>query len=308
MVHAPTRDKAIAKMSAVCSGDIALRGPATNLDFVHAIIESDVFSQGNTLTNFLDTSFEYQPCGIDVISAGSYSTIQDFPARPTIGHGIPKGGPMDSLSARIANALVGNPEGTELIEITLIGPELLFTTGTVVSVCGAHARLTVDGQERPMWSSIIIQPGQTLKVGSVDGPGCRIYVAVRGGFPEIPIVMGSRATVPSLKFGGVQGRILYRGDFLQLDVDASSGWDKASEYTLPSSMIPDMDIKDVYVMQGPHDSEDIMTDADREMLYNTVWQVGHNSNRTGVRMMGPAPQWARSDGGEAGTHPSNYLE
>ncbi|KAF4121458.1 urea carboxylase [Geosmithia morbida] len=305
MVHSGTRDQAIAKFISTCSQDIALRGPATNLDFVRAVMDSDSFAKGVTLTNFLDTSFVYHPCGIDVINAGSYSTVQDFPARPTIGHGIPKGGPMDSKSARVANLLAGNPSGTELIEITLIGPELLFTTGAVVSVCGAHARVTIDGVEKPMWSTLTVKPGQTLNIGAVDGPGCRIYLAVRGGFPEIPIVMGSKATVPSLKFGGCQGRTLCKGDFLQLDSDAIT---QAPEYTLPSSLIPDTDIKEIYVMQGPHDSQDIMTDADREMLYNTMWKVGYNSSRTGVRMVGPAPQWARTDGGEGGSHPSNYLD
>ena len=33
-----------------------------------------------------------------------------------------------------------------------------------------------------------------------------------------------------------------------------------------------------------------------------------NSARTGVRLMGPAPKWAREDGGEAGLHPSNLHD
>jgi hypothetical protein len=55
---------------------------------------------GDTLTNFLDTKFKYEPRAIDVLSPGSFTTVQDFPARATKGHGIPKGGPMDNLSSR----------------------------------------------------------------------------------------------------------------------------------------------------------------------------------------------------------------
>jgi urea carboxylase len=58
------------------------------------------FLEGDTLTNFLETKFTYQPCAIDVLSPGSFTTIQDFPARATSGHGIPKGGPMDNVSSR----------------------------------------------------------------------------------------------------------------------------------------------------------------------------------------------------------------
>ena len=61
-------------------------------------------------------------------------------------------------------------------------------------------------------------------------------------------------------------------------------------------------------MQGPHDSDDFMKPADRKMLYNSSWSVGHSSNRTGVRLGGHVPEWARTDGGEGGSHPSNVFD
>jgi urea carboxylase len=36
--------------------------------------------------------------------------------------------------------------------------------------------------------------------------------------------------------------------------------------------------------------------------------VHYNSNRLGIRLIGPKPTWARSDGGEAGLHPSNIHD
>src|SRR5205807_7286975 len=38
------------------------------------------------------------------------------------------------------------------------------------------------------------------------------------------------------------------------------------------------------------------------------WKVHYNSSRTGVRLIGPKPRWARRDGGEAGLHPSNIHD
>jgi urea carboxylase len=61
-------------------------------------------------------------------------------------------------------------------------------------------------------------------------------------------------------------------------------------------------------MHGPHDSDDFMTAADRQMLYSRQWKIGHNSNRTGIRLIGPAPEWSRPDGGEGGSHPSNVFD
>ncbi|KAI0869091.1 urea carboxylase [Hypoxylon argillaceum] len=308
IVHAPTREQAVGKMSQVCSSGVVLKGPTTNQDFVGAVMSSEAFSKGETLTNFLDTHFSYKPCGIDVISGGSYSTIQDFPARSSIGYGIPKSGPMDSISSRIANILVGNPIGVEVLEMTLIGPELLFMSSTKVAVCGANCVVTIDGKERQMWSSLSIASGQTLRIGIVTGAGCRVYLAVKGGFPKIPSVFGSKSTTPSLKYGGYQGRPLRVGDFLHLQMQEPALLIETDDFRLPPHMVPDMSVEKVYVLQGPHDSEDIMTNEDRNMLYGTKWRVGYNSSRSGVRLLGPTPQWARQNGGEAGSHPSNYID
>jgi allophanate hydrolase subunit 2 len=159
------------------------------------------FLEGDTVTNFLETKFKYDPCAIDVLSPGSFTTIQDFPARATSGHGIPKAGPMDNVSSRsrfdltekftakltsvVANILVDNHPGTESLEITLSGPELLFTAPAVFAVSGASVPVTIDGEDQPMWSRVTIQAGQKLKIGKVEHGGCRCYLAVKGGFPEM---------------------------------------------------------------------------------------------------------------------------
>lgn len=100
-------------------------GPPTNLDFLAAILEDKRFETGSTMTKFL-TEFKYSPPAIDVLSAGAYTTVQDYPGRPSMGRGFPHAGPMDPLAFQIANILVGNRPGAESLEITLEGPELLF--------------------------------------------------------------------------------------------------------------------------------------------------------------------------------------
>ena len=62
------------------------------------------------------------------------------------------------------------------------------------------------------------------------------------------------------------------------------------------------------MLYGPHGAPDFFTDADIEMFFATDWEVHYNSSRTGVRLIGPRPQWARKDGGEAGLHPSNIHD
>ena len=59
---------------------------------------------------------------------------------------------------------------------------------------------------------------------------------------------------------------------------------------------------------GPHAAPDFFTPADIAMICKAEWRAHYNSSRTGVRLIGPRPQWARRDGGEAGLHPSNIHD
>lgn len=139
-----------------------------------------------------------------MLSGGLETTVQDYPGR-MLGLGIPRSGPMDSLAFRLANLLVGNEPGTEALETTLTGPRLYFHVAAVVAVTGAEVRITVDGQEARMWEPIVVPAGGKLAIGTIKGTGFRAYVAVRGGFPDVPRYLGSKST--SMGLGGYQVRL-----------------------------------------------------------------------------------------------------
>lgn len=183
-------------------------GSPTNLDFLLAILESPEFDSGSTITQFLST-FAFRPPAIDVLAGGSYTLVEDYPGRPTIGKGFGHGGPMDPISFQVANALVGNPLGKEGLEITLTGPDLRFLADAVVSLTGAAISATIDGREFPMWQRVRITAGQRLTIGkTLSNAGCRSYLAVYGGFLNVAEWFGSKATVPMTLVGGYQGRPL----------------------------------------------------------------------------------------------------
>ena len=78
---------------------------------------------------------------------------------------------------------------------------------------------------------------------------------------------------------------------------------------MPASIIPSYENHwNIRVMYGPHGAPDFFTDEDIAMFFATDWRVHYNSSRTGVRLVGPKPKWARADGGEAGLHPSNIHD
>ncbi|KAJ4258395.1 hypothetical protein NW757_002961 [Fusarium falciforme] len=307
MVHSPDGRKGSQKLMLAALADTALQGTQSNLEYLSRVIESDMFISGSTLTNSLAT-FKFKTCSLQVIDPGVFTTIQDYPGRITVGHGVPPGGPMDDLSARAANILVGNDPGVELLETTLSGPELLFHEAAIVAVCGAELPLTLDGKLEAMWSRIIVKQGQRLKLGKVFGPGLRTYLAVKGGFPEIPEFLGSKATAPELAFGGLQGRKLQVNDILALPKESGAWAAEATSFSLPPEAIPTFNNQSVYCLDGPYGSDDILTPEGRKTLYETDWIVSHNSGRSGIRLEGPRLKWARTSGGGGGSHPSNVFD
>ena len=304
IVHRPSREVCISAMYETLSGS-RICGPPTNLDFLGAIVNDAPFVKGVTMTKFL-TDFKYTPAAIDVISGGAYTQVQDYPGRPNMSRGFPHSGPMDPLAFQVANLLVGNAPGTEGLEITLDGPELLLFSSAVISVCGAPMDVTLDSKPISMWTRIVVGAGQRLRIRKTTGGGCRSYLAIYGGLPSVAGWFGSKATSPGVAVGGYQGRQLAAGDLLTISRQLPDDFTKSIK--VPQRLIPEYPSHwDIFAMVGPYD-EGFLLEEDIEMIYNTRWQISHNAARGGIRLIGPKPKWARADGGEGGSHPSNVVE
>jgi len=304
LVHAEDRDAAVAKMRSALTAT-RLAGIETNLEYLRQVLADTVFPAGEQVTRYLN-SFHYRPATIDVLEPGVQSTIQDYPGR--LGYwavGVPPSGPMDHQAFRLANRLAGNEEGVAALELTLIGPTLKFNRDAVIALAGAPMQAELDGQPLDLWQSHTVKAGGVLKLGSIHGAGCRCYLAVQGGF-DVPDYLGSKATFTLGQFGGHGGRTLRVGDVLHL---ASANAESSLSNTLPVELVPDYSHAwQIGVLYGPHGAPDFFTSSDIDMFFATDWEVHYNSNRTGVRLIGPKPEWARQDGGEAGLHPSNIHD
>ncbi len=303
MVHGATRAEAIHALQAALSAT-KLAGIETNLDYVQQVLGDLRFQQGAIHTRFL-TDFAYTPATIDVLEAGTQTTVQDHPGRTGYwAIGVPPSGPMDPLAFRLANRIVGNPASAAGLECTVLGPTLRFNTATVIVLSGAVMAADLDGKAVPFWTAVAVPAGGILRLGSIAGAGYRTYLAVQGGL-EVPDYLGSKATFTLGQFGGHCGRTLRIGDVLKLGATA----DLDLTQTLDPALIPTYSPSwEIGVLYGPHGAPDFFTDHDIQTFFSTAWEVHYNSARTGVRLIGPKPQWARQDGGEAGLHPSNIHD
>jgi urea carboxylase len=303
IVKAMNRESALEKMSAALA-ETRVDGIETNLDYLRQIVADHVFAEGRQTTRYLN-GFHYQPCTIDVLEPGVQSSIQDYPGR--LGYwniGVPPSGPMDALAFRLGNQLVGNAAEAAGLELTVSGPTLKFNRDTVIALTGAGMKAELDGEPLAFWRSHAVKTGSVLRMGAVEGGGCRSYLAVAGGF-DVPDYLGSKSTFTLGQFGGHGGRTLRTGDVLHLGAPTGS----YVERELPSDLLPSYSKQwEIGVLYGPHGAPDFFTPSDIETFFATDWEVHYNSSRTGVRLIGPKPEWARQDGGEAGLHPSNIHD
>ncbi|MFE2887522.1 5-oxoprolinase/urea amidolyase family protein [Streptomyces sp. NPDC059272] len=276
-------------------------GIETNLGLVQAALSEPDFRAATHSTATLATVTDPTP-RIEIVSGGTLTTVQDWPGRTGYWQvGVPPCGPMDDLSFRLGNRALGNEEGTPGLECTLQGPTLRFTHATTVCVTGAPAQVTVDGTPIPQWEPVTVPAGSVLEIGTPAEHGLRTYVLVAGGL-DVPAFLGSASTFTLGRFGGHGGRALRTGDVLH-------GGTVAEGTPVPPADRPVFGaVWDVAAAEGPHAAPEFFTEDDIRNFYGAEWKVHFNSARTGVRLVGPKPRWARTDGGEAGLHPSNIHD
>ncbi|MGW0512609.1 urea carboxylase [Streptomyces olivaceoviridis] len=339
IAQGPTRDAAFDVLGSALAAS-RVDGVVTNLGLLRALTVREEVREAVHSTSTLATTADPDP-RIDVLVPGAMTTVQDLPGRLGYWHvGVPPSGPFDPVSFAEANLAVGNPAEAPALEVTAGGLTLRFSDATVVAVTGAPVPVTVDGTAAALWEPVPVPAGATLVLGACHGPGLRSYVAVRGGI-DVPEYLGSASTFALGGFGGHGGRALLAGDVLRpragADADTTTGTttDTAADTTTDTATCPTTDTTDrattdaiattgsptpphrrpaitphwqIGVTEGPHAAPEFFTREDIDTLYATDYTVHHNSARTGIRLIGPKPRWARQDGGEAGLHPSNIHD
>ena len=281
---------------------VRICGLETNIKLLQDVLEMDAFVSGNVSTWILN-DYRYKNRTFEILAPGLQTTVQDYPGRLKLWDvGIPPSGPMDSYSFRLANKIVGNADDAAGIEMTLSGCSLCFHTDTLVAWTGGDFPAKLNGEPCPKNAPISVKDGDVLKFG-LTKLGQRAYLAVRGGI-DVPDYLGSKSTFTLGGFGGHGGRALSAGDVLHI------GNDIAGEPLVPSEKaVPEISSKwKIGVMYGPHGAPDYLTENDIDEFFAATWEVHYNSSRTGIRLIGPQPKWARPDGGEAGLHPSNLHD
>jgi biotin-dependent carboxylase-like uncharacterized protein len=220
---------------------------------------------------------------IEVRAPGLLTTVQDLGREGYGPLGVSRSGAADAIALRLGNRLVGNAEGAAALEMTLLGATLLFPEGAVVALAGAEFRAELDGVPVPLWSSIEVRSGQTLRAGATRS-GARCYLCVSGGIDVKPLFDSSSTHLLS-GLGGHEGRALRKGDVLKI---GASGATFRRRTVTPTALRRLQPQKVLRVTPGPQNER--FTNAARKIFYGSTYRVAEESNRMGLRLGGtPLP-------------------
>ena len=82
--------------------------------------------------------------GVRVLKGGMLTTVQDLGRTGYQSQGFGVSGVMDVRSFKIANLLLDNPENEAVLEFTLMGPTLEFTSETIIAITGGDFQPQVN--------------------------------------------------------------------------------------------------------------------------------------------------------------------
>ena len=218
--------------------------------------------------------------GIRILKGGMLTTVQDLGRNGYQSQGFSVAGVMDVRSFKIANLLLDNPENEAVLEFTLIGPTLEFTSATIIAITGGDFQPTINGEPAPMYTAIYMNKGDILKFGSAR-TGSRGYIAF-SSYLEIPVVMGSRCTNLKSRIGGFKGRKLQTGDYINFRIKR-----RYLPFFLSRKLEPDKfdnESETLRVVMGPQDHK--FSKQGIETFLTTEYTVTSEFDRMGCRLDG----------------------
>jgi antagonist of KipI len=234
---------------------------------------------------------------IRILRPGLLMTVQDLGRHGHQHVGLCPGGAMDPMSLKLANALVKNDLGAAALELTVLGPDLEFERDTLIALVGADFET-----DFPINRPVLVQKGAHVSI-SRAARGARGYLAVAGGIAVEP-VLGSRSTYLPGGFGGIDGRVLKRGDLIPLAEESEKlslerfaalkhKRGNSVRWHVPTITVPDREPIVLHALEGEH-----FGDFDANMqraFFDTIWRVTPDSNRMGYRLAGPVLTRSKKD-------------
>ncbi len=251
--------------------------------------------------------------GLEIKLPGAFTSIQDKGRRGYLSQGFIESGACDKYSMAVANLFAGNLSEPELavMEFTLKGGEITFTSDEVIALTGADMNPLKNGVPIPMYRPVVMKEGDSLSLG-IASKGLRTYLAVYGGVAVLP-VLGSRSTDIKSCLGGLDGRALKAGDVLQsgksgeeikrfaaavyeMDFTSLAG-ENESWFINPSNPFRySADKRYVLLRTVPGPQAEAFTEEGRNTFVRNPYQLTVDCDRMACRLNGPPIEFGKGGG------------
>ena len=219
--------------------------------------------------------------GVKITDPGALLTIQDGGRQGYQRYGIAESGACDRESLTLGNLLVGNQPNTPVLEATLIGPVLEFTSDMLIALTGADMEPRINGRTVDNYCAIRVWAGDVLTFGGLKN-GLRTYISFEGGLRG-DNDLKSASTDLRAGLGGISGRALRAGDMIEtgnsMSQEISSSprqIDPPTEYT---------GSYEIRVVLGPEDEK--FTKEALKRFFEDEYTVSDEYDRMGIRLRGP---------------------
>lgn len=240
---------------------------------------------------------------LEIIEPGPLTTVQDGGRKGYAAFGYQESGACDKYAMNLGNLLAGNgiggTEAEAVLEFTMKGGKIRFTSEEVIALTGADMEPQLNDSPVSMYCGIRVRPGDILSMGMAVS-GMRCYLAVYGGF-QVPLVMGSRSTNLKCRIGGLEGRALRAGDILETGRKSRKRFGVSEKMRripegpeqewlrLPSNPYRIMENRrtvQVRVVPGPQ--QEAFTEEGISTFERSFYSLTTDSNRMACRFSGPA--------------------
>jgi allophanate hydrolase len=221
--------------------------------------------------------------GLKVLTPGLHTTVQDLGRIGYQNIGVPISGALDPFGLRLANALVGNPQGAAALEILGSGPTLEIAADTArLALVGAGASLGIPGEKSRVAAagqSVTLRQGDVIHI-ALGRQSASCYLSVEGGI-AVPRVLGSASTYVRAALGGLNGRPLQRDDVIPLAIMSAS---ERPELRAPEPQPAPAD-QPIRVVLGPQHK--YFRKEALAALLTAEFRVSKDADRMGMRLEGP---------------------
>lgn len=227
------------------------------------------------------TEISNNPLGFKVEHPGMLTLLQDLGRFGQAKLGLTNGGPGDKLAFNWANRLLENDVNASMLEASFGGLKLTSQINTVICVTGANVPLSINGENKPLWSTHNIAKGDKIELGFAS-QGIRAYLAVKGGFC-VEKQFGSVATVLRENIGGLTGEALKPGDHLP----ANNAQHSDKQHHLLQQDQPNYD-QEIRLRVIPGYQQQQFSRLQQRRFFAGHYQVSKQWDRMGYRLEGPA--------------------